>query len=317
MNLLIYGDNLYDKSHFKDGFINKYGNSSDYRFYYMDNIDLNQLSTEVVSYDMFRQNKCIILKKIESDEKNINIAKIDSIIADSVNPNNSILIDWDGKLNKDIQKSFIFKNFEKKIFNNPVNKNEEIKWILSLANSYDLDLDYNAAKYLSDINDWDSLSIFNEIKKLSVIFNEDHKSNNLGINDIKHHISSPRHRYKIFALVDDLIMLREEKALFQLNEFVSSGSGFSYLISMIARQIRIIASAKSRIEEGQNMTEINKSLGLPSYVFNLTIQLAKQISFARIKNLSDILLEHDMKFKTSTISEEDLIYAMASKILNN
>ena len=316
MNLLIYGENLYDKSHFKDDFINKYGNSSDYRFFYLDNIDLNQLSTEVVSYDMFRQNKCIILKKIESDEKNINIAKIDSIIADSVNPNNSILIDWDGKLNKDIQKTYIFKNFEKKIFNNPVNKNEEIKWIQSLANSYDLDLDYNAAKYLSDINDWDSLSIFNEIKKLSVIFNSDQKSKNLGVDDIKHHISSPRHKYKIFALVDDLIMFREQKALFQLNEFVASGAGFSYLISMIARQIRIIASAKSRIEEGQNMTEINKSLGLPSYVFNLTIQLAKQMSFDRIKNLSDILLEHDLKFKTSTIPEEDLIYAMASKILN-
>ena len=312
MNLLIYGENLYDKSHFKDDFINKYGNSSDYRFFYLDNIDLNQLS-----YDMFQQNKCIVLKKIESDEKNINIAKIDSIIADSINPNNSILIDWDGKLNKDIQKTYIFKNFEKKIFNNPADKNEEIKWILSLAISYDLDLDYNAAKYLSDINDWDSLSIFNEIKKLSVIFNSDQKSNNLGVNDIKNYISSPRHRYKIFAMVNDLIMLREQKALFQLNEFVASGSGFSYLITMIARQIRIIASAKSRIEEGQSMAEINKSLGLPSFVFPLTIQLAKQMSFDRIKNLSDILLEHDLKFKTSTIPEEDLIYAMASKILNN
>ena len=49
----------------------------------------------------------------------------------------------------------------------------------------------------------------------------------------------------------------------------------------------------------------------------MTIQLAKQISFDRIKKLSDILLEHDLKFKTSTISEEDLIYSMASKILNN
>ena len=73
MNLLIYGENLYDKSYFKHDFIKKYGNSSDYRFFYLDNIDLNQLSTEVVSYDMFRQNKCIVLKKIESDEKNINI----------------------------------------------------------------------------------------------------------------------------------------------------------------------------------------------------------------------------------------------------
>ena len=317
MNLLIYGENLYDKSHFKDDFINKYGNSSDYRFFYIDNIDINQLSSELVSYDMFQQNKCIVIKKMESDEKNVNFAKIDSIIANSVNPNNSILIDWDGKLNKDIQKTFIYKNFEKKIFNNPVNKNEEIKWIQSLAASNDLNLDYNASKYLSDINDWDSLGISNEIKKLSVIFKSDQQNNNLGVNDIKHHISSPRHRYKIFALVDDLIMFREQKALLQLNEFVASGSGFSYLVSMIARQIRIIASAKSRIEEGQNMTEINKSLGLPSYVFNLTIQLAKQISFDRIKKLSDILLEHDLKFKTSTISEEDLIYSMASKILNN
>ena len=317
MNLLIYGENLYDKSHFKHDFINKYGNSSDYRFFYLDNIDLNQLSTEVVSYDMFQQNKCIVLKKIESDEKNINIVKIDSIISDSVNPNNSILIDWDGELNKDIQKTFIFENFEKKIFNNPANKNEEIKWIQSLAASNDLSLDYNASKYLSDINDWDSLGIFNEIKKLSVIFKFDQQNNNLGVNDIKHHISSPRHRYKIFALVNDLIMLREQKALFQLNEFVASGSGLLYLITMIARQIRIIASAKSRIEEGQNMTEINKSLQVPSFVFNLTIQLAKQISFDRIKKISDILLEHDLKFKTSTISEEDLIYSMASKILNN
>ena len=317
MNLLIYGENLYDKSHFKDDFINKYGNSSDYRFFYIDNIDINQLSSELVSYDMFQQNKCIVIKKMESDEKNVNFAKIDSIIANSVNPNNSILIDWDGKLNKDIQKTFVYKNFEKKIFNNPVNKNEEIKWIQSLASSNDLNLDYNASKYLSDINDWDSLGISNEIKKLSVIFKSGQQNNNLSVNDIKHHISSPRHRYKIFALVDDLIMFREQKALFQLNEFVASGSGFSYLVSMIARQIRIIASAKSRIEEGQNMTEINKSLGLPSYVFNLTIQLAKQISFDRIKKLSDILLEHDLKFKTSTISEEDLIYSMASKILNN
>ena len=317
MNLLIYGENLYDKSHFKDDFINKYGNSSDYRFFYIDNIDINQLSSELVSYDMFQQNKCIVIKKMESDEKNVNFAKIDSIIANSVNPNNSILIDWDGKLNKDIQKTFIYKNFEKKIFNNPVNKNEEIKWIQSLASSNDLNLDYNASKYLSDINDWDSLGISNEIKKLYVIFKSGQQNNNLSVNDIKHHISSPRHRYKIFALVDDLIMFREQKALFQLNEFVASGSGFSYLVSMIARQIRIIASAKSRIEEGQNMTEINKSLGLPSYVFNLTIQLAKQISFDRIKKLSDILLEHDLKFKTSTISEEDLIYSMASKILNN
>ncbi len=317
MNLLIYGENLYDKSHFKNDFINKYGNSSDYRFFYIDNIDINQLSSELVSYDMFQQNKCIVIKKMESDEKNVNFAKIDSIIANSVNPNNSILIDWDGKLNKDIQKTFIYKNFEKKIFNNPVNKNEEIKWIQSLASSNDLNLDYNASKYLSDINDWDSLGVSNEIKKLSVIFKSDQQNNNLSVNDIKHHISSPRHRYKIFALVDDLIMFREQKALFQLNEFVASGSGFSYLVSMIARQIRIIASAKSRIDEGQNMTEINKSLGLPSYVFNLTIQLAKQISFDRIKKLSDILLEHDLKFKTSTISEEDLIYSMASKILNN
>ena len=138
MNLLIYGENLYDKSHFKDDFINKYGNSSDYRFFYIDNIDVNQLSSEVVSYDMFQQNKCIVIKKMESDEKNVNFAKIDSIIANSVNPNNSILIDWDGKLNKDIQKTFIYKNFEKKIFNNPVNKNEEIKWIQSLAASNDL-----------------------------------------------------------------------------------------------------------------------------------------------------------------------------------
>ena len=92
MNLLIYGENLYDKSHFKDDFINKYGNSSDYRFFYIDNIDINQLSSELVSYDMFQQNKCIVIKKMESDEKNVNFAKIDSIIANSVNPNNLSLI---------------------------------------------------------------------------------------------------------------------------------------------------------------------------------------------------------------------------------
>ncbi|MFL2762927.1 MAG: hypothetical protein ACJZ9C_00765 [Dehalococcoidia bacterium] len=117
----------------------------------------------------------------------------------------------------------------------------------------------------------------------------------------------------MFNLVDDLIMQNEYRLYYQIKNFVSSGTGFPYLVSMITRQLRILATIKSKLSAGETINKINQNLKLPSFVLNKSVEMSKQISIERIKNLSSILLEEDLRFKTESISDENIIYSLTSK----
>ena len=173
-----------------------------------------------------------------------------------------------------------------------------------------MNLDYSAAKYMSEINDFDSLNLSNEIFKISLLTE---KNESVGLNEIKKYSTSNSHQYKIFNLVDDLIMQNEYKLYYQIKNFVSSGTGFPYLVSMITRQLRILATIKSKLNAGETINKINQNLKLPSFVLNKSVEMSKQISIERIKNLSSILLEEDLRFKTESISDENIIYSLTSK----
>ena len=108
-------------------------------------------------------------------------------------------------------------------------------------------------------------------------------------------------------------MQNEHRLYFQIKNFISSGSGFPYLVSMITRQLKILAAIKSGLDNGQTINKINQRLKLPSFVLNKSITMSKQISIERIKNLSTILLEEDLRFKTESINDENIIYSLTSK----
>ena len=97
---------------------------------------------------------------------------------------------------------------------------------------------------MSEINDFDSLNLSNEIFKISLLTE---KNGSVGLNEIKKYSTSNSHQYKIFNLVDDLIMQNEYRLYYQIKNFVSSGTGFPYLVSMITRQLRILATIKSKL----------------------------------------------------------------------
>ena len=163
---------------------------------------------------------------------------------------------------------------------------------------------------MSEINDFDSLNLSNEIFKISLLTEQ---NGSVGLDKIKKYSTSNSHQYKIFNLVDDLIMQNEYRLYYQIKNFVSSGTGFPYLVSMITRQLRILATIKSKLSAGETINKINQNLKLPSFVLNKSVEMSKQISIERIKNLSNILLEEDLRFKTESISDENIIYSLTSK----
>jgi len=309
MNLLIFGENLYDKSIYRKQLLSK-KKELDYSLYFLEDIDYQKLSNEIGSFDMFQKEKNIVIRTLDKIKSSEETKKLDQLIASYNNPKNNIIVDIDGNPNKSFQKTYIFKQFEIKKFDNPINPNEEISWIQKIANNHNLNLEYTAAKYMSEINDFDSLSLSNEIFKLSLLSD---KKSNINIDDVKKHTSSNSHQFKIFNLVDDLIMQNEHRLYFQIKNFISSGSGFPYLVSMITRQLKILAAIKSGLDNGQTINKINQRLKLPSFVLNKSITMSKQISIERIKNLSTILLEEDLRFKTESINDENIIYSLTSK----
>ena len=310
MNLLIFGKNLYDKSIYKKQILDRKEQEPNYSVYYLDNIDYEKLSNEIGSFDMFQEEKNVVIRKTDSKKNSEDINKLDQLISSYDNPKTNIIVDIDGNPNKSFEKTYIFKQFKIKKFDNPINPNEEISWIQKLANKHNITLDYAAAKYMSEINDFDSLNLSNEIFKISLLTE---KNGSVGLNEIKKYSTSNSHQYKIFNLVDDLIMQNEYRLYYQIKNFVSSGTGFPYLVSMITRQLRILATIKSKLSAGETINKINQNLKLPSFVLNKSVEMSKQISIERIKNLSSILLEEDLRFKTESISDENIIYSLTSK----
>ena len=103
MNLLIFGKNLYDKSIYKKQILDRKEQEPNYSVYYLDNIDYEKLSNEIVSFDMFQEEKNVVIRKTDSKKNSEDINKLDQLISSYDNPKTNIIVDIDGNPNNNDQ----------------------------------------------------------------------------------------------------------------------------------------------------------------------------------------------------------------------
>ena len=108
MNLLIFGENLYDKSIYRKQLLSK-KKELDYSLYFLEDIDYQKLSNEIGSFDMFQKEKNIVIRTLDKIKSSEETKKLDQLIASYNNPKNNIIVDIDGNPSKSFQKTYIFK----------------------------------------------------------------------------------------------------------------------------------------------------------------------------------------------------------------
>ena len=120
----------------------------------------------------------------------------------------------------------------------------------------------------------------------------------------------------IFAAVDAALEGRAGVALRTAHQLMEEGRPPTYVITMLARQVRFLIIAKDLKGRGFAQDEIGRRLSISGYPLTKTMQQEGRFTAERLTEIHRILLEADLSIKTGAADEEmaldNLIVSLAA-----
>jgi DNA polymerase-3 subunit delta len=172
-------------------------------------------------------------------------------------------------------------------------------WIRKRAKEEGGDITPQAVNLLAELIGGDLWAMDGEIQKL-LLFSQDRP---ISEDDVRQLVSCIQEA-NIFALVDAVAEGRTELAQRVLHRLYDEGVPPPYILVMITRQFRLIASARD-LGKGLSRLQIQDRLGLKSsYALGKTLSQAKLYDLEGIKRAYDKLLETDLAIKTGKYSDK-------------
>lgn len=109
----------------------------------------------------------------------------------------------------------------------------------------------------------------------------------------------------IFAVVDAIVESKARTASKLLQQLLNEGASPSYLMVMLARQLRLIVRTRDVQTARMSPNELRNRLGLISeFVAKKTLEQAGQYSLPRLRQVYQHLLETDLTIKTGKYEPE-------------
>ena len=109
----------------------------------------------------------------------------------------------------------------------------------------------------------------------------------------------------IFVAVDAILEGHSGTALAALSQLRLVGTNMSYILAMIARQLRLVTLAKDLINSGVATTELGSRLEIRAeFALKKTIEQARKFTWKRLKGLYETLLEMDLAVKEGRMTED-------------
>lgn len=229
----------------------------------------------------------------QSDSKAF-VAYLTKIPADS-----AILVLIDGKIgsNNPLLKALSAKA---KVRTFPPLKGERLEqWIQKRVTAEGGSISPQAASSLAKLVGSDLWLIANEINKL-ILFTAGHLIEEA---DVKNLVSYA-HEASVFAMVDAALEFKSGLAEQSLQQLLEGGAAHPYILTMLARQLRMMVRAKELKKQGKPEAEIQSKLGLAEFAFRKTLEQAGKYNWERLKDAYRKLLETDLAIKTGKYDEE-------------
>ena len=114
----------------------------------------------------------------------------------------------------------------------------------------------------------------------------------------------------IFAAVDAALEGRAGIALRLLHQLIDAGRPPTYLIMMLARQVRFLIVAKDMKARGFQQDEIGRKLSIAGYPLTKTMQQEGRFDALRLAEIHRKLIEADLSIKTGAADEEMALDAL-------
>lgn len=275
--------------------------------------NISDLRRAMLTQSFLAKRRMIIVKDIFQQNKDWQVEltrilnKNDFINADD---NSNILVFADNKPDK---KSSLFKYLQQSKWKEEfllLKQDEIIRWIVKRVEAANGKIDGQAAAVLANRTGNDLWLTAGEVDKLIAR----KRNGNIVINDIE--ISGDKTLDdNIFGIIDAMANKNKKQALKLTEENLSAGMSEIYLLSMIARQYRIIMQIKENIsEEAANIKKIASEKGWHPFVAQKAMAQSRLYSKDKLVDIYRKILEIDTRIKSTNIQPKLLLEMLIAEI---
>jgi DNA polymerase-3 subunit delta len=175
------------------------------------------------------------------------------------------------------------------------------RWIKAAVEEKGASISPSAIGSMTDMAGGDLWSLDNELEKLS-LYAAGERIEESHVNELVNQVREGN----VFAAVDAMIDGKQSVALSLLHQLRQDGKEAPYIISMVERQLRLLALARDCIDQGIPQREAGGRMGVTNqFVLRKTMEQARRHSWSDIMWRYQRLLETDLAIKQGRL-EPDL-----------
>jgi len=193
----------------------------------------------------------------------------------------------------------------------PLYDNKVPGWIQSTLKQRGLRISQEACLLLHSHVGNNLRAIMNEIEKLQLNLQD---GATIEASDVQHIVGLSR-KHTIFDLTNAIGNKEVTKALTILNAMLSSGESPTGLLAKITWHFINLLKIKGAIAARKSEDEIVALTGIQRYFLSKTKPMVKNYSFARFREIFEILLTTEVKLKTSAMQPDVALQTMLVQIM--
>ncbi|OIJ16675.1 DNA polymerase III subunit delta [Anaerobacillus alkalilacustris] len=182
----------------------------------------------------------------------------------------------------------------------PFNEQEMDKWLENRVKKYEVAISVPAKELLTQLLGNRLVMIAREIEKLSLFVG---RGGTIDETTVQQLVSKTVEQ-DVFTLVDHVVHRRKQEALQVFYELIKQKEEPIKILSLLARQFRILYQVKELSKRGYSQQNIAGTLKLHPYVVKLANQQGKLFSEKQLLKFIDELAETDYKIKTGKIEKQ-------------
>ena len=182
-------------------------------------------------------------------------------------------------------------------------------WVRQRADRLGAAIEPSAISALVDAIGNDTRLIDMELQKLALYRSDGRSDGMIRRQDVEAMVSYVREA-NIFAAVDAALEGRAGFALRLAHQLLAEGRSSTYVVTMLARQVRFLIVAKDMKSHGFQQDEIGRRLSIRGYPLTKTMQQEGRFSAERLVEIHRRLLEADLSIKTGAADEEMALDAL-------
>ena len=182
-------------------------------------------------------------------------------------------------------------------------------WIMARAKTLGVDIQPRASATLAEAIGRQPRLIDTELRKLALYVD----GRPIREDDVRRMVAYVREA-NIFQAVDAVIDGRTGVALSLITRIMDDGSPAAYILTMLARQARLLLMAKDMTTRGVPRDDISRRLRLSGWVLNKTLQQERRMTQEYLAYFHHRLIETDLTLKTKPIPEQLAIETLVADL---